>query len=124
MVMQEQTAAKSAYIKVLPDELDTVVHEIVARFRPHKIILFGSYAYGTPTKDSDLDLLVILDTPLNETEQAVRICQAIHYDFGLDLIVRTPQTLNKRLAMGDPFLREITERGRVLYESADGRMGG
>lgn len=122
--MQEQTAMKSVHTKVRPDELDSVVHEIITHFRPQRIILFGSYAYGTPNEDSDLDLLVILDTPLNETEQAVRICQAIHYNFGLDLIVRTPRTLTKRLALGDPFLREITEKGRVLYESADSRMGG
>jgi predicted nucleotidyltransferase len=117
--MQEQIAMKSVHAKVRPDELDRVIHEIITYFQPQRIILFGSYAYGIPNEDSDLDLLVILDTPLNETEQAVRICQAIHYDFGLDLIVRTPRTLTKRLALGDPFLREITEKGRVLYESAD-----
>ena len=122
--MQEQIAMKSVHAKVRPDELDSVVHEIITHFQPQRIILFGSYAYGIPNEDSDLDLLVILDTPLNETEQAVRICQAIHYNFGLDLIVRTPRTLTKRLALGDPFLHEITEKGRVLYESADSRMGG
>lgn len=122
--MQEQTAAKSTYTKVQPDELDGVVQQIVARFHPSRIILFGSYAYGAPSADSDLDLLVVLDTPLKETEQAVKICQAIHYDFGLDLIVRTPGTLTRRLALGDPFLREIIQKGKVLYESADSRMGG
>lgn len=122
--MQEQTAAKSIRIKVQPDELDDVVQQVVARFHPSRIILFGSYAYGAPSADSDLDLLVVLDTPLKETEQAVKICQAIHYDFGLDLIVRTPGTLTRRLALGDPFLREITKKGKVLYESADSRVGG
>ncbi|MCL4505874.1 MAG: nucleotidyltransferase domain-containing protein [Chloroflexi bacterium] len=122
--MREQTTAKSVRIKVQPDELDGVVHQIVARFHPSRIILFGSYAYGAPSADSDLDLLVVLDTPLKETEQAVKICQAIHYDFGLDLIVRTPGTLTRRLELGDPFLREIIEKGKVLYESADSRVGG
>lgn len=56
-----------------------------------------------------------MDTPLGQTEQAIRICQAIEYHFGLDLIVRTPAELHRRLTLGDFFLQEITERGKVLY---------
>jgi hypothetical protein len=62
----------------------------------------------------------VMDTALRETEQAVRMCQAIEYHFGLDLIVRTPETIARRLALGDPFLREIVTSGEVLYERADG----
>src|ERR687887_210288 len=87
--------------------IDDVVRQIAARFRPRRIILFGSYAEGQPRPDSDVDLLVVLETSLRETEQAVQICQAIEYHFGLDLIVRTPATLARRLALGDPFLREV-----------------
>ena len=97
-----------------------VVRQIVDRFDPQRIILFGSYAYGQPGPASDVDLLVIMDTPLKETEQAVRICQAIDYHFGLDLIVRKPKTVVHRLALGDSFLAEVLERGKVLYERADG----
>jgi hypothetical protein len=55
-----------------------------------------------------------------EAEQAVRICQAIEYHFGLDLIVQTPETLDRRLKLGDPFLAEIMRTGKTLYERADG----
>jgi hypothetical protein len=69
--------------------------------------------------ESDVDLLVIMRTSLKPTEQAVRICQAIEYYFGLDLIVRTPEMLERRLALGDSFLAEIMSRGKVLYERSD-----
>lgn len=64
-------------------------------------------------------MLVIMDTPLKETEQAVRICQAIKYHFGLDLIVRKPLTIDYRLALGDVFLTEILSKGEVLYERSN-----
>jgi hypothetical protein len=60
-----------------------------------------------------------MNTSLKETEQAVRICQSIPYHFGLDLIVRTPTTLTRRLALGDPFLHDVISMGKVLYERTD-----
>jgi predicted nucleotidyltransferase len=103
-----------------PQAIEQVVRQIVTQFQPQKIILFGSYASGQPRPESDVDLLVVMDTPLKETEQAVRICQAIEYHFGLDLIVRTPAALARRLALGDPFLNEIIHTGKVMYECPDG----
>jgi predicted nucleotidyltransferase len=96
--------------------IDEVVRQIVDEFQPWRIILFGSYGYGRPRPESDVDLLVVMDTALRETEQAVRICQAIEYHFGLDLIVRTPETIARRLALGDPFLKEVVSKGQLLYE--------
>lgn len=88
---------------------------VVERFQPDKIVLFGSYAYGTPHADSDVDILVIMPAR-NELDQAVRISLAVDYNFPLDLLVRTPNNLSRRLAEGDSFLREVTTRGKVLYE--------
>jgi uncharacterized protein len=96
-----------------------VVEEIAARFDPDKIILFGSYAYGNPKPDSDVDLLVVMDTPLRNSEQAVQIARALDYHFGMDLVVRRPQQLAERIALGDSFLREITEKGTVIYARAN-----
>ncbi|MGD0004696.1 MAG: nucleotidyltransferase domain-containing protein [Anaerolineaceae bacterium] len=81
--------------------------------------LFGSYAYGTPRPESDLDLCVIMETPLSETEQAATICRSIQYRFGLDLIVCNPQRLAQRLEWGDSFLKEVVNKGVILYEYAD-----
>src|SRR5215469_1542398 len=96
--------------------------EVAERFRPDKIILFGSYAYGTPHQDSDVDLLVVMPAR-NEIDQAVKIRLAIPAPFPMDLIVRTPQDLLWRLEEGDSFLREIVARGKVLYEQADAGVG-
>ena len=96
-----------------------VVQQIAEKFQPERIILFGSYAYGDPRPESDVDLLVIMDTPLRNREQAVQIARAIEYHFGLDLLVRSPQQLAERLALGDFFLQEVIERGQVCYARTD-----
>jgi uncharacterized protein len=95
----------------------SLVEQISILFHPQKIILFGSYAYGAPRPESDVDLLVIMDTQLSELEQAAVICRTIPYRFGLDLLVYTPKRLTQRLEWGDSFLREIMQHGVTLYES-------
>ena len=95
---------------------------IVESFHPEKIILFGSYAYGIPKPESDVDLVVIMDTQISELKQAATICRQIPYHFVIDLIVYTPQRLVQRLEWGDLFLNEIIQRGIVLYESPHTRM--
>jgi predicted nucleotidyltransferase len=96
--------------------------QVAEKFQPDKIILFGSYAYGTPHQDSDVDILVIMPAR-NELDQSVRIELAIDPPFPLDIIVRTPKNMKWRLEEGDSFLREITSKGKVLYEKADAGMG-
>ncbi|HSM69933.1 MAG TPA: nucleotidyltransferase domain-containing protein, partial [Anaerolineales bacterium] len=75
----------------IPDSvIQSLVRQIEEKFNPQKIILFGSYARGNPRPESDVDLLVIMETELREVEQSIAICQQIDYLFGLDLIVYTP----------------------------------
>ena len=97
--------------------IDQVVEQIVEKFKPQKIILFGSYARGNPRHESDVDMLIIMNTRLRDVQQAIQICQQIEYRFGLDLIVHTPKYLAERLKMGDWFLRDVVKEGKVLYES-------
>ena len=98
--------------------------QIVERFHPDRIILFGSYAYGTPTPDSDVDLLVVMPTR-NQLEQAVCIDEAIEErGFPLDLLVYTPRTIAQRLHWDDGFMKEIMARGKVLYEKDHATVGG
>jgi predicted nucleotidyltransferase len=101
-----------------------VTQRIADRFQPEKIILFGSYAYGHPKPESDVDLLVIMDTPLRSRQQRLEISRALSpRPFPLDVIVRTPRELAERIALGDLFLQEITTRGKVLYERNRVRVG-
>lgn len=95
---------------------------IAERFHPRKIILFGSYAYGTPHAESDVDLLVIMPA-YDVVNQAIRIRRAFERPFVFDLIVRTPKQIERGLCEEDWFLREIVEKGKILYEAPDGEMG-
>jgi uncharacterized protein len=103
-------------------EIRRSARQVAERFGPEKIILFGSYAYGTPHQDSDVDILVIMPAS-NELSKAAQISIAIDPPFPLDIIVRTPKNMAWRLAEGDSFLREITSKGKVLYEKAHAGMG-
>ncbi|HMF17119.1 MAG TPA: nucleotidyltransferase domain-containing protein [Gemmataceae bacterium] len=112
------------YPNIVPlSAIKRFARHIVERFHPRKIILFGSYAYGTPTLDSDVDILVVMPTR-NQVEQAVRIDEAIEErGFPLDLLVRTPKTLEKSLRWGDGFMKEIVTRGKILYETSHAPVG-
>src|ERR1700682_6526204 len=92
--------------------------QIGERFQPEKIILLGSYANGTPHAESDVDLLVIMPAA-NEISMSVRISLAFDPPFSLDLIVRTPQHVERGLKENDWFLREVMEKGKVLYEASN-----
>ena len=105
--------------RVSTRDIRAVVKQIATLFNPEKVILFGSYAYGKPKPESDVDLLVVMNTPLRPSEQAAQIVRAIDYHFGMDLIVRRPQQIAERIALGDSFLREITEKSKVVYARAD-----
>jgi predicted nucleotidyltransferase len=96
--------------------------QLAERFQPDKIILFGSYAYGTPHADSDVDILVVMPCR-NQLDQAFRIRLAVSAPFPMDLIVRKPQNLDWRLREGDLFHTEILTKGKVLHEKDHTRMG-
>lgn len=103
---------------VTREEIQATCDNIVQEFRPLQVILFGSYAYGTPTEDSDVDLLVVMDIPKSEfRDKAIEIQQRVPARFSLDLLVRSPEEIAYRVAYNDWFLREITEKGDFLYGS-------
>ena len=108
--------------RIPADAIKNVVEQIVKKFNPKKVILFGSYAYGQPKPESDVDLLVIMDTRLSGIRQAIEINNQIQYTFGLDLLVYTPERLQQRISWGDQFLREIVSRGKIVYESTNSGM--
>ena len=98
------------------EDIQATCDDIVREFAPLQVILFGSYAYGTPTEDSDVDLLVVMNIPESETRrQTVEIRQRIPRRFPMDLLVRSPEEIAYRISYNDWFLREITEKGEVLY---------
>ena len=97
-------------------EIQATCDDIVREFAPLQVILFGSYAYGTPTEDSDVDLLIVMDIPKSEfRNKAVEIQQRIPDRFRMDVLVRSPEEIAYRVSYNDWFLREITERGELLH---------
>jgi uncharacterized protein len=100
--------------------LADITRRIVEKCDPDKVILFGSYAYGTPHTDSDIDLFVIMNPAdametnhqrIMNVRAAAKVCLV-----PMDVIVRTPQEVEARLAVGDFFIKEIFDRGKVLFQ--------
>ena len=97
-------------------EIDDKLKVIVRKYHPEKIILFGSYARGNVNKDSDVDLLVVIDTKQSTWDLAVEISLVLKHSKPIDIIVRTPQEIARRLKFGDFFIKNIMDEGQILYE--------
>ena len=102
---------------VTKKQIKELCDQIVREFQPEKIILFGSRAYGRPTRHSDVDLLVVMSYEGEYWRQLVKMATKLETYIPLDLVLRTPKQIEERLAMGDDFIKEITERGKVMYEA-------
>ena len=103
-------------------KIKDLCRQIVENFNPQKVILFGSHAYGKPNEDSDVDLLVVMPFECRSVEQAIKIRQRIYPEMPLDLLARTPAQIRERLDLGDFFIKDIIERGKILYESENAGM--
>lgn len=104
---------------IAAERIKKYVDELVRQFSPERVVMFGSQVSGEPRPDSDVDLLVVMNHRGAAAEQAARIRRSIRAGFPLDIIVRSPAVLRRRAAMGDGFIREILEKGKVLHESDD-----
>ena len=102
---------------ITPERVQELSDRIVQEFHPERIVLFGSYAYGTPTPTSDLDLLVVLPFQGKGAQKALEILRRTNPTFSVDMIVRTPEQVHQRVAQNDFFLREILEKGKVLDDA-------
>jgi predicted nucleotidyltransferase len=98
-------------------QIRAVVDRIVEAAHPEKIILFGSYAYGKPTVDSDVDFLVVMESDERPAKRAIRIARhLLDVPFPMDILVRTPTEIVERLQTEDYFMREVIRQGKILYE--------
>ena len=97
-----------------------IAKHIAEKFDPEQIILFGSHAYGKPTAWSDVDLLVVMETPKGELETSLEIGRTLpDITFGVDIVVRSQKVIEKRKKLGDWFLIDITKKGKILYERSN-----
>jgi uncharacterized protein len=89
---------------------------IAENFCPEKIILFGSYAYGDPTPESDVDLLIIANSETPAWKLSVEISLKLDHAFPIDIVVKSTREIEDRIANGDFFIQNIMTSGKVLYE--------
>jgi len=101
-------------------DIKAMARRIGVEFGAHRVLLFGSHADGTPTDDSDVDLLVVMPFKGNRTDQSVAMRLKLKPSFPVDLLVRTPEEIQKRIDMGDTFICDILKQGTVLYEADHG----
>ena len=99
-------------------KVEEFVHRLVDEYEPEKVILFGSYAYGEVTDDSDVDLLVVMPQERSDARKSVEIRSKLRPGFPLDLLVRSAEHVAQRVAWNDFFMRDVVEKGKVLYDAA------
>ena len=110
--------AEASDSPVTPGLLSEIARKVVQAFRPKNIILFGSYAYGKPTSDSDLDLLIVMESRDRPAERIRKVSDLFDpRPLPMDFIVLTPGEVRHRLSGFDPFLEEVLEKGQMLYGS-------
>ena len=97
-------------------EIQNITQQIIQKYKPDKIILFGSAARGEGTPDSDADFLIIKkDTPLYGSDRIRELSRLVERKIPIDLLIYRPEEFEKRLQMGDPFLKSILKEGKTLY---------
>ncbi len=102
---------------VTKEQIDGIVNRIVENYHPEKIILFGSYAYGTPSEDSDLDLLIIKDSNLPRYKRGREVRKYLRgLKLAIDLVVYTNEEVQKWSDVRTSFITTVVEKGKVLYE--------
>lgn len=104
------------------EQVQEVCQQIGSAFNPERIILFGSYAYGTPHRGSDIDLLIVMDFEGRSLEKSMEIWSLIKPEFPIDLIVRTPEEVKWRYQQFDPLIRCALDKGKIMYERRSARV--
>lgn len=101
---------------IIQKKLANIVQQLTIHYKPQKVILFGSAVQGKTTSDSDLDFLIIKeDVPHRGIDRMRQVRDIINTDMPCDFLVAKPSEVRKRLLLGDPFIKEIMEQGRVIY---------
>lgn len=123
----EHSCSKDKQDAVIPavtrEGIRSLIRQVVEQFHPQKVILFGSYAYGQPTEDSDVDLLVVMDTDEPLLHVAAKIAAAIEHPFPLDILVRTPTEFVAAIQRKGVFATEVATKGVTLYEAGNAGVG-
>ena len=102
--------------KITQKKIKQVCDLIVEKFNPQKIILFGSFAWGKPNKDSDVDLMIVKNSKRNSFLRQLSVRRIIKGVIPVDILVYTPKEIKNRLNIGDFFIKDIIQKGKIIYE--------
>lgn len=102
---------------VKKEEIEKMGQKIVREYKPEKIYLFGSFVWGKPNNDSDVDLFIVKETSKHRHKRQVEVRKIINGKLPVDVLVYTPQETEKRLRMRDLFIKDILEKGKLLYSA-------
>jgi uncharacterized protein len=117
-MLRIKTKVRPVGFPPVAETLPGAIEHLVSELKPEKIILFGSYAYGNPTPDSDVDLLVIMKTKAKEIDRYLAVSNLLYpRQFPVDILVKTPREVEaESRKKGNFFMREILTKGKVIYE--------
>jgi len=102
-------------LSLVQNEIESIKNQLIEKYRPEKIILFGSAAWGED-EINDIDLLIVKsNTPYYGIERMRELDRLIKRNIAADMLVYTPEEVKERLELGDPFIKKIFKDGRVLY---------
>lgn len=96
-------------------QIDSITQQLIQKYQPEKIILFGSAVSGQMTHDSDLDFLLVKDDNKTRHDRMVEVYRLVDKDIAADFLVYTPKELATRVQMGDPFIKSVLSEGKILY---------
>lgn len=99
----------------IQDQIDSIKNQLIQKYKPEKIILFGSGAAGQMSPDSDLDFFIVKDDKKPKHDRMVEVYRLVDKDIAADFLVYTPEELATRVKMGDPFVKSVLSEGKVLY---------
>lgn len=97
-------------------EIKKIIQQIIVKFKPEKVILFGSFAYGKPRPSSDVDLLIIKKSKKKKVERIKEVLMEVKSKLPLEPLVYTPKEIKERLDLGDFFFQDIFKKGKMVYE--------
>ncbi|MEK7103778.1 MAG: nucleotidyltransferase domain-containing protein [Patescibacteria group bacterium] len=103
---------------VKQSEIQNVVKRIAERYKPEKIYLFGSFAWGEPNKDSDVDFFIVKETSERKFDRQLKVRRIISGDLPADIVVYNNQEIKERVSLGDFFVKKILNQGKLVYDCA------
>ena len=105
-------------VMIKETEIHNVAQKVIQNYKPERIYLFGSFAWGKPTADSDVDLFIVKETQERKFDRQLKVRRIINGSLPVDILVYNNKELQERIALGDFFVKTILKKGKLLYDGS------